>query len=670
MSKIVIFAGTTEGRELSKTLSASNVPHDVSVATDYGAQTMEENEFTHIWHGRLDSYGMRELYRFTQCELVVDATHPYAVGVTDEIKKSLDGLNLQYIRVVRPARTSDGAETYGSAQECAKALAQTEGKILLTTGSKELDAFCKDENLRSRLIVRVIPSLESLKLCYDAGLEGKQIIAAQGPFSKETNVAAIRQYGVKHVVTKESGAVGGEDAKRAAALETGARYWTIARPAPQEQGETFAETLLAIEERLEIRLKRGVVEVTLAGIGCGSQDHTTQEVRKQIERSDYLFGAPRMLENVETNAKKYPFYLANDILPILETIQKERPDDVAVTVLFSGDTGFYSGCGKLLNALQGRERIKTRVLPGVSSICAFAAKIGVSWDDAKILSLHGIPSDVWAPKLVDSITYNAKTFFIASGPEDLQKIGALVQTIPYYEDTIAIRVGYALSYPNERIATLTPEKCRNVTTPGLYVGAILQSDPRPRRLAFSIKDGEFTRGSVPMSKEETRLISIAKLGLMENDVVYDIGAGTGTIAIQCALTSPTLRVYAIEKDREGVELIQENAKRMRAVNVRAVEGTAPEALGGLPPADAAFIGGSGGNLEAILGKLYDINPAMRVVVNAAALETIAQTTELVQRFPIEDLDVVQVNAARAQRLGGYRLMKANNPVFVFSFRFI
>ena len=238
MSDVLIFSGTTEGRELAEALADANVECDVCVATEYGVQTTRKSPLIHVRLGRLDADGMRALYRETRPKVVVDATHPYAALVSQTVRESLADTQIPLLRVLRPTLARSGGARYASSDECAAALAKTEGNILLTTGSKELAVFCADESVRSRIIARVLPSVESLQACVDAGLDGKQIVAMQGPFGKEANVALIRQYNIKHMVAKESGAPGGEDAKWRAAEETGVELHVVARPGEDAQ-ETY-----------------------------------------------------------------------------------------------------------------------------------------------------------------------------------------------------------------------------------------------------------------------------------------------------------------------------------------------------------------------------------------------------------------------------------------------
>ena len=676
MSRILIFAGTTEGRELAEVLSDSGVYSDVSVATEYGSMVMNESEFIHVHQGRLDAEGMKKLYSEVGCDVVIDATHPYAEEVTQTIIKSVKDTGLSYIRLLRDHKemklAKDMITYYESAKECAKALEQTEGRILLTTGSKELAVFTENESLRKRLVVRVLPGMESLGLCYEAGLEGKQIIAMQGPFSHDMNKVMIKQYDIKHLVTKESGKTGGEDTKLTAAMEMGINVSVIERPVQLEEGHSIEETAEMIEKILGVSLVKGKQLISFAGIGCGALNGMTEEVRDAIETADYIFGAKRMLGIVDSSAEKYPYYLAKDIIPILGDIKKKSLRNTRIVILFSGDTGFYSGAEKLYQSLKDRPDTELRILPGISSISMFASRLGISWQDAKLLSLHGVEESKWVPRLIDSVRYEKKTMLICSGAADIRSIGEVLLEMDSKESIahdLKIYVGYQLSYSDEELRLVTIEELQDYTREGLYVVAILRSSPKERELIPFLADEDFIRGKVPMTKEEVRLLSIARLRLKRGDIFYDIGSGTGSIAISVSRLSPDIRVYAIECKEEAAELIKENKGKFLADNITLIQKTAPEGLDALPKADATFIGGSKGNLSSILEKLYEINPNMRIVMNAVSMESIVEMNNCLKDIKVKDLKISQIAVTNVKELGEYHMMSANNPVFIYSFSF-
>ncbi|MBQ8039985.1 MAG: precorrin-6A reductase, partial [Lachnospiraceae bacterium] len=224
MKEILIFAGTTEGRKLSESLAASGINHTLCVATEYGEIVLKENSFMTVHRGRMDEEQIREFIQNGKFEAVVDATHPYANIVTNNIKSAMEEMNIPYLRLKRELNTSQKEEnvTYFETNEaCAKELEEIQGNILLTTGSKELKKYCVSEDVKNRLFVRVLPGMESLSLCMEQGIKGKQIIAMQGPFTTEMNEAMIRQYGISCLITKQSGTSGGYYEKLEAAKKTG-----------------------------------------------------------------------------------------------------------------------------------------------------------------------------------------------------------------------------------------------------------------------------------------------------------------------------------------------------------------------------------------------------------------------------------------------------------------
>lgn len=184
-----------------------------------------------------------------------------------------------------------------------------------------------------------------------------------------------------------------------------------------------------------------------------------------------------------------------------------------------------------------------------------------------------------------------------------------------------------------------------------------------------LSDNQFIRGNVPMTKEEVRHLSVCKLQLTQNAVVYDIGCGTGSITAEIARLSDTISVYGIDCNEAALSLTRKNAELLECSNITVIPGMAPEALSPLPPATHAFIGGSKGNLRPILESLRQKNPAMRVVINAVSLESIAEITTTLKDLPVTDDSVVQVGVSHAAKLGAYHLMQAQNPVYIFAFTF-
>ena len=673
MKEILIFAGTTEGRELSEYLAAAGIAHTLCVATEYGKIVLKEHPCVKVHEGRMDREEMEIYIKNGNFGAVVDATHPYAEVVTQNIRRAMQDMDIPYLRLKRESNVTSSYEKiqyFKDSVSCARALEKTDGNILLTTGSKELSVFVKFIDKKERLYARVLPGIESLQFCMDCGIAGRQILALQGPFSTQMNEAMLRQYQIKWLVTKASGNAGGYQEKLDAAQNLDIPVFVIGCPAEQEC-HTFEEVCGQLEKICGqvIRRKTGF-RITLAGIGMGNPDCLTKEVERAIAEADILLGADRMIAGYQPKIEKMPYYTSEQIIPYLEKMSKGTigRDDIKTVILFSGDTGFYSGCQKLYDALlravnDGRLQADVTVMPGISSVAYLAACMGENYQDAVICSMHGKE----LPDLAKKIRKGKRLFLLMSGLRDVHKLGKLLLNAGLTECTVT--AGYQLSYPEQRIMELRPEECMQLQEDGLYICCIKNPDPERKTLTHGRKDGEFIRDKVPMTKEEVREVSICKLKLYEGAVVYDIGSGTGSVAAEIAGLSDEIKVFAVEYKEEAVSLIAQNKEKFGLDNIEIVSGKAPDGLEELPVPTHAFIGGSSGRMKEILSALYQKNSQMRVVINAISMETICEIKEVLSAFPIQNEDVVQIQASRAKRVGTYHLMQAENPVWICSFDF-
>lgn len=241
--KILIFGGTTEGRLLAGRLRQLGHIVSVSVATDLGAEALDAVSGIEILVGRKSPEEMASLLE--DFDLCIDATHPYAVEATANIRRACELSHRELFRLLREESRVQGAVTVDSAEMAAAYLVRQEGNVLLTTGAKELSAF-RGLN-KKRLYARVLPTHQGIGACEDAGIGHSNIIAMQGPFSRALNEAILKQYDIRWLVTKDGGAPGGFQEKLLAAEHTGARVILIRRP--EETGLTMEEILGRLEER-------------------------------------------------------------------------------------------------------------------------------------------------------------------------------------------------------------------------------------------------------------------------------------------------------------------------------------------------------------------------------------------------------------------------------------
>jgi len=245
--KVLIFGGTTEGRELSRALINSGIDVTLSVTTEYGRETVIKDidrtqiDPAMILSDKLDKDDMIKLLRHSDHDYVIDATHPYAAAATKNIRPACEATGKTYYRLKRPeSATTPGIEYVPDAAAAVKTLNKSEKKALLTTGSKDLELFSHVKDYRHRLFIRILPMPDSLIKVLDLGYQGSNIICMQGPFSKEMNMEIMKKTGVKILVTKDSGDIGGFGAKISAALSLGCEVIVIKQPA-QEEGYTYEE---------------------------------------------------------------------------------------------------------------------------------------------------------------------------------------------------------------------------------------------------------------------------------------------------------------------------------------------------------------------------------------------------------------------------------------------
>lgn len=239
--KIIIFSGTTEGRELSYLLAEHGHDVTVSVATDYGREEQGSDARIKLLSGTMPMDSILKI--LPEYELCIDATHPYATHITASIKRACAETGIEYIRLLREeSELPASAVCVSNAAEAEAFLSKQDGNILLTTGAKELETW---KNIApARLFPRILPSHKSLEVCEALNIPHRNIIAMQGPFSTELNAAILRQYNIKWLVTKDGGAPGGFTEKLAAAELCKVDVVVISRP--PDEGIIFDAVLKKI----------------------------------------------------------------------------------------------------------------------------------------------------------------------------------------------------------------------------------------------------------------------------------------------------------------------------------------------------------------------------------------------------------------------------------------
>ena len=650
MYKICVFAGTTEGRELIEFLSTQDVSVTACVATEYGETLLPSADNLTVSAKRLPVNEIVDLLRQNTFHLVIDATHPYAESITKSIGNACTQTGTEYLRLLRGASPIPEDAVYvQSAAAAVNFLRDTQGNILLTTGSKELAAFAALAGFGERVYARVLPMEASLEACRRAGVKPAHIIAMQGPFSREMNEAMLRFACAKWLVTKDGGDAGGFEAKAAAARKAGARLVVIGRP-PQRDGVDYSQVIETLCTRFGCSR---TPHVSIVSLGPGSRGAMTADAETAIRNADCLIGAQRMLDAVATPGQAQYSAIAPQTSADFITAHREYR---RFAVVMSGDAGFFSGAKKLLPLLKD---CRTEVIPGLSSLVTLCARLQISYEDVFVVSLHGRDHNI-----VPDVRAHRRVFALVGGENGIGQLCAKLTQAGLGK--VTVHIGQRLSYPDERIVSGTAEELVQGCYDSLSV-ALIENETPDAVVTHGLPDTAFLREEkIPMTKSEVRAVALSKLRLTENAVCWDVGAGTGSVAIEMALQAKNGWVYAIEQKDAALQLLEENKNAFCAENLTVVPGTAPEVCQAMPAPTHVFIGGSGGNMRKILDLVLRKNPHARIVATAISLESIAELTECRKTFPFTETEVVSMTVARDRKVGAYHLMTGQNPISIFT----
>ncbi|WP_296321108.1 precorrin-6Y C5,15-methyltransferase (decarboxylating) subunit CbiT [Treponema sp. UBA3813] len=460
----------------------------------------------------------------------------------------------------------------------------------------------------------------------------------------------------------------------------------------------------------------------LIALGMGDENFLTAQAKNALREAQIIFGGERILEiarkilleegnpseNAEAPSKKIPFepiYRAEEIFAYLSG----HLDFSCAAVVFSGDTGFFSGAAAFCERFRVKPGMtetlnsgmteagadwEISLLPGIASPLYFASKLHKSWQKWKMFSLHGAKCNT-----IEQIRKNPACFFILSGIEDVRMVGKKIEKALKNGVISSVKcyLGSNLSYNVEKIIQIQPKEMSDfqeinetadrsgAKSPqsSLFVLLVENENALNESESPNLKDEDFIRAEkIPMTKKEVRQLSIADLGLSKSSVVYDIGSGTGSITVEAARIAVEGQVIAVDSNSDALALTQKNAEKFCLENVTFLQGSAPDCLKNaeLPPPSHVFIGGSRGNLAEIIQFALKKNPSVRIVANFVSLENLTEMQNCLKnleegsfieadcgKIHIENLEIKQISVSRAEKAGNFHLMKAMNPVWIVSF---
>ena len=575
MCKIWIFGGTTEGRLLAEYCSREKIEAWVSVASEYGEELLQEelmesgnagnpdsnrntclakknlktvqaSSVIKVLRGRMDRYQMEEFIRNQGIHLVIDATHPHARLVSEEIQEACGRTGVRLERCLRAGGEQNKARDWvevDSIQEAVSFLSSVSGVIFATTGSKELEVLCQIPDYQKRVYARVLPTSNVLKKCEKLGITGSHLIAMQGPFSTEMNTLFLRQTKAEWLLTKDSGRAGGFQEKVEAARENGTRVVVIRRP--EEDGISLEEAMEVLKKADEGKVGELKTHLILAGIGMGQPSQMTGEVLRAIRESDALIGAGRMLESaeralqndlliskegkaenrqesaaaVEKERKCYKAYLPDDVIQIVS----KHPEWKQAVILYSGDTGFFSGASRMAERLREAGYPFT-VYPGTSCVSYLAARLGTHWEDAAIYSAHGreLSVDRVMKRLCDPEEPAKRAFILMGGKNGAGQFCERLTQAGY--GNVQVTVGENLSYPEEQIRSGTAEEMKKLEFADLSLILLEVTD--------EIKNVKQLKR---FEQEDKRLLPADSVGVFPRIMLAAPKSGSGKTLLTCGL---------------------------------------------------------------------------------------------------------------------------------------
>lgn len=491
-NKILIFGGTSEGRRLCEELSLfKELDITVCVATDYGTEMLHEIENITVLEGRKDKNDILKLLEELSPAICVDATHPYAQIVSQNVKIACEVTGIEYLRLNRDGGSlnslksenenemSHGVILFNSIDEVVRYLDGVDGNILITTGSKELHKYSKIENFDKKCYARVLPSVESIELCKKSGILSDHIIAMHGPYSVKLNEAIINQYDIKFMVTKASGGAGGYYEKVLAAQNTNVTLLVIRRPKEtsdqhpeimvsdsgmlryDDEGACVDDDVAGYDTVRNSLIKRYCREFTpsiaLVGVGPGNADMMTDAAIRTIGEAQVIIGSKRAIDTAKSCLRKHNAINLNKIKFIFsflndEIVAKIKAEKYVqkIVVLYSGSTAFSSGANELFRILNS-SGFSTSIVNGVSSIQYLFEKCQISYDNCRLMTSHGRTVDL--KDEIDAV-FN-KNMTLGLLPKDsVQLVDAFLYVKERYSDRLCyfnIVVGERLSYENESI---------------------------------------------------------------------------------------------------------------------------------------------------------------------------------------------------------------------------
>jgi precorrin-6Y C5,15-methyltransferase (decarboxylating) len=398
--------------------------------------------------------------------------------------------------------------------------------------------------------------------------------------------------------------------------------------------------------------------ITVVGMGMAQEDLSLRQLRI-IEAADVLVGAKRHLAHFE-NLPAEKIAIGKDLESVMAAIA-DRIGKRRTVVLASGDPLFY-GIGATLIHRFGSDKV--RVLPNVSSLAAAFSRLNLPWQHVPVVHFHGTDATM---ALITAICGSKRVFVLTDPHHTPDWIAARLLEFPAIEGRCCVLE--RLGEPDETIRWMSLKEASAAAfhQPNVVVIEARQPADSPR-LCLGMPETAYLHDAGMITKPEIRAVSIAQLALMPHHVVWDLGAGSGSVSIEAALLAAKGQVIAVEQHPERVRHIRENVTRFGMRNIRVIQGAMPGILDGLPVPDRVFVGGGGKDLDAILHAAgRSLADGGILVVNTVLLQSLHAATAVFRQLGWPYV-VTQIQANVSKSLAGGERFEARNPVWLVQAR--
>lgn len=391
-------------------------------------------------------------------------------------------------------------------------------------------------------------------------------------------------------------------------------------------------------------------KLSVIGGGPGDPLYMLPAAKLAMEQADVVIADERFLPVLEHKDLRR----MGKIMEAIEVI-RELIKTCQVAVVVSGDPLIYSLYKTIAKYIPEAE---IEVIPGVGSLQMLATKLGETVEQARFLSAHG--RNLSEGALALSVYEHEKVLLLCDkvrGPEWMAKTLMDYGLLDVYMYAIE-----NISYPEEKLTEGKPTDFIGKSFESLCVVMIKNDQPKKCGRKPLLSDEDFIRDKTPMTKEEIRWTILGKMKLQPDSIVWDVGAGTGSISIECARSCPFGQVHAVERYESAAALIQKNKEKFETENLHIYQGMAAEVIKELPVPTHVFIGGSGKEMEQIIAHIAGLGSGIKVMAACVTIETLAEVSDIFSRY-LDGYELAQLCVSRSRLLGkSYHIMDSNNPV--------